>query len=269
MTIDTIRPLLREHLESFGICHFEGEEYWSWGGEALGMRVGMQLNRLREPLVDGAATPKQYRRFYDFIAEPRIAAVVHSMKADAILQSGSYIESQLMVDEAVLDVGCSIGYLTLFYALRSEARSVVGWDWSRRSIEIAREQARKRGVGNVTFEQHDIAVAKADRTFDVVCSTQTLGTPEVGPQALARAAASLRSGGRLICVEPLADVEQATTFLQSAASVNLALQQHEFVYFSDLGERGAYPAFVFQKGGEAVPIDLAASYRRVLDVLAG
>ena len=81
----TREQTLLAHLSSFGVQHFNDETYWEWGLGQLGDRLAEQTDRLRDPIQDGTATPSQVRRFYDHIADPRVAAVVHSLNAVAIL----------------------------------------------------------------------------------------------------------------------------------------------------------------------------------------
>jgi 2-polyprenyl-3-methyl-5-hydroxy-6-metoxy-1,4-benzoquinol methylase len=75
--------------------------------------------------------------FYEFIADPQIAGVVHSMKADAIRVCGQFVAERL-TGPRVLDVGCNIGYLSTWYARVHPAIQVTGVDISSASICVRR-----------------------------------------------------------------------------------------------------------------------------------
>ena len=72
---------LREHMESYGIRHFASSAYWAWGAETLGFHVAKELEKLRKPLERGDATPKQLDRFYNFIAQGKVAADIAGDRA--------------------------------------------------------------------------------------------------------------------------------------------------------------------------------------------
>ena len=59
------------------------------GGKEFGEELATRIDELQEPLRSGELSWEDHQRFYDFIAPPEIAGVVHSMKADAIRSSGS------------------------------------------------------------------------------------------------------------------------------------------------------------------------------------
>ena len=115
MSYSEIKQKLRKHLLSFGIRVFASDEYWTWGGDKLGAKRGERLQALRRPMQE-CPNKEQLLEFYDYIAHPDVSGVVHSMKADTITVSGVEVESSLPPVGRVLDLGCSIGHLTTFYA---------------------------------------------------------------------------------------------------------------------------------------------------------
>lgn len=88
------------HLQRFGIRHFSTDEYCLWGGRILGRKRARELERLRQPIVEGRADDKALVRFNDFIADPVVASLVHSMKAGAIIASGLVVRQQSKDDSA-------------------------------------------------------------------------------------------------------------------------------------------------------------------------
>jgi 2-polyprenyl-3-methyl-5-hydroxy-6-metoxy-1,4-benzoquinol methylase len=257
---------LGRHLLSFGIQQFDSDDYWSWSGKLLGRRRAERLDQLRQPVIDGG-TVKQMVAFYDYICQPSIAKVVHSMKADAIRISGDAVDSALPLKGHVLELGCSIGYLTTYYGLRSARRNVTGIDLSAKAISRARLEAAKRKVWNVAFVCGNITEGLPAAKFDAIVSTQVLGTIANRRNALSLVAQALSPGGILVSVEALGNHLVAESYVAEAAECGLRLMEFDFVYFSDLGENGAYPVFKLALEGTAVSLDLSHQYEQVLDRL--
>lgn len=105
-------------------------------------------------------------------------------------------------DEA-LDLCCGTGDLALELRERvgPEGR-VIGADFSERMLELARDKARSRGVGDVTFEWADaLELPYPDASFDAVTvgfGARNLADLDRGLREMARV---LRPGGRLVVLE--------------------------------------------------------------------
>lgn len=257
---------LNEHLLSFGIRRFRDEGYWSWGGKVLGPSRGSKLEELREPLMSGAS-PVQMKRFYDFIANEKVSAVVHSMKADAIRESGIVIEENLPESGRILDLGCSVGFLTTFYARQSQLRQMVGCDYSSSQIARARKEASRLGLENLRFESCDIQESLPQGEYDVVISSQTLCNIEDLPGSLAIIEKACHEGSLLLAVEALGTADDSIAFVEDVQKFGFGLLEVNWVFFSDLGERGVYPFFVFEKGGVPKKIDFEVHYSKALSRL--
>jgi SAM-dependent methyltransferase len=114
------------------------------------------------------------------------------------------VVEKLEAGALVADVGCGHGESTILMAEAFPASRFVGVDYHAGSIAVARERAAERGVGDrVTFE-----VAGADALpgegYDLVAffdSLHDLGDPHA---AARRAAATLKTDGTLLVVEPYA-----------------------------------------------------------------
>jgi ubiquinone/menaquinone biosynthesis C-methylase UbiE len=73
-----------------------------------------------------------------------------------------------IVDKSVLDVGCGPGHYSITLAQRGAAR-VVGIDFAEGMLQLAREQAKKVGVGDqCTFMMADFYKYSPQEIFDYV-----------------------------------------------------------------------------------------------------
>ena len=152
-----INNALLEHLSAYGLKYFDNDEdYFSWGGYGLGQKNSKELNKLRKPLQRGKAKPYEYRRFYEYIASPNVAAIVHSMKTCAIYETALAVTDNIGSTKTILDLGCCTGYLTTWYAKTCPMSNVIGIDFSGKSIVTAKKYKNKFELNNVEFHQLDI-----------------------------------------------------------------------------------------------------------------
>lgn len=103
--------------------------------------------------------------------------------------------------DLAIDAGCGAG--TLSFEAAQIVASVDGIDGSERMIELARETAAARGIVNVSFEValFESLSDRAGRYDLVLCSSVLEYLPDLAVE-LARLAALLRSGGRMIVSLP-------------------------------------------------------------------
>jgi SAM-dependent methyltransferase len=71
----------------------------------------------------------------------------------------------------VLDAGCGTGHRLVGVARRYPEADFTGIDMTAASLDVARDLARKHGVGNLRFEQGDISHLSVSGEFDLVICT--------------------------------------------------------------------------------------------------
>jgi ubiquinone/menaquinone biosynthesis C-methylase UbiE len=102
-------------------------------------------------------------------------SVLRSHRWRTAANSAAYLLPALRAGQAVLDVGCGPGTITLDLAARVAPGRVVGIDASPEVIDAARAAATNAGFATVDFEVGDVyALEFADHTFDVVHAHQLL-----------------------------------------------------------------------------------------------
>lgn len=256
------RLSIEDHLFTYGIRRFDSDKYWEWGGRELGIKKGMKLEELREPLVNEIASRQDYLNFYEFIADKKVSAVVHSMKADAIAKTGEAIDTRVPSSGTVIDLGCSIGYLSTYFALGSLDRLIVGTDFSPASIKRAREEASRRKIKNIEFYIADYSEQLPVTAASCVISCQSLFSSSLRKHALSRSRSALIDNGRLLCVEPIPNEEELRLFIEDALDAGFFVESFSPVVHADLGEKQMYSLLEFSTHdqGKSGSSDIAESY---------
>lgn len=75
------------------------------------------------------------------------------------------INNILPKEGKIIDLGCGIGVFANYIAASFPKRKVLGIEFDKEKVEIAKKAAKKGGIKNITFESNDItelSFAKAD-----------------------------------------------------------------------------------------------------------
>ena len=101
-------------------------------------------------------------------------------------------------NETVLDIGCGPGPLSMEAASRLPNGNLLGIDLSESMIDLAKNLARTRKVGNVGFQYGDALSLDLDEDFfDVVFSSNAFPWVADQKQFLKETRRVLKPGGRL------------------------------------------------------------------------
>jgi SAM-dependent methyltransferase len=136
---------------------------------------------------------------------------------------------------ACLDAGCGGGDVTLALAgVAGPAGRAIGVDLDDVKIDLARQEAERRGVANVSFEVRDVADWEPGESFDVVYARFLLShLPEPG-RLLAAVRHHLRPGGVIV----LEDIDFRGHFSEPECP---ALERFVELYTKSVQSRGADP----------------------------
>lgn len=229
-----------------------------------------KLNRRIRSVASGP-TARRQRSLYSFATTPVLIGYLQSLRADAIRASGEAVEpwlTTLPVGARVLDVGCNVGYLALWYARRFPHLDVTGCDFVPASIDYATGAVAEAGIGNARFVVADLAVGLPEGPFDAITSTQSISSAEGDRAAmLGRVADALHPGGLLVSVDILPTHAVTGQFIDEASAVGLGLVGAAMAHYGDDGDHGAYPVLAFRKGAEAVEVDLVRMYSEAMQAI--
>lgn len=170
---------LHAYLASWGLRQFPNEvTLYEWQREHIPSDDLHMLNRL---LAERRTTVEAEIAFYDYAARPRVLPALHSQHYDYYLNVGMAIVERIPHARRVLDFGCGVGILTLYYASCFPDVEFLGIDRSPGSIAAASAEARTRGIGNIDFELCADPSRLPEHHFDLILSTHALLQAEADP----------------------------------------------------------------------------------------
>lgn len=207
-----------------------------------------RLELLSRPLNKGRPKKADIVAFYELLATPGVSTWAHSNKFDAIRVTGEFVMQELD-GASILDIGCNIGYLTSWYARQMPSSELMGIDLSPSSIDSAKRQAQKLGIGNVRYAVVDGGRFTPDPLFDCIVDTQGMIDAQSGTATLARILSWLKPGGKLICVPAIGTLTQWSTFLDALTPLSCQITTFNWLSFLGRGERDAYPGIVIRQDG--------------------
>ena len=193
---------------------------WLWQQERTADDVGRRLKYVvirgvqSARLVRGRAHSSWVRRFYALLSPVYDFTF---LKLSGYRQAAQELVAKLEVgdDDAVLDVGCGTGLLTL--PLAKLARQTVGLDLSPAMLEKLSDKAERQDVTLELHEESVLSLPFDDATFTLVTTAFMLLylTAEEKQRALAEIYRVLEANGRLGCLSSQGEI--ADIFLTSEA----------------------------------------------------
>lgn len=168
-----LRAALREHLAWWGLRHFTSDrEYFAWQRQQLSIEELNQLNNQAERKRTGDRFDEI--AFYDLAAQPTILPVLYSQRYEYYEEIGLRTTARFGQAKEVLDFGCGIGVLTIFYARLFPEKNFVGVDRSPTSVAVAQGKADKLGLRNLRFACVDVEDEPLSGAYDLVVATHAL-----------------------------------------------------------------------------------------------
>ena len=129
MASDSLPQSLREHLAWWGLRHFSSDrDYFAWQRQRLPSEDLKRLAFHAEQKRHGDR--RDEIMFYDVAAHPTIYPVLYSQRYEYYEAIGVRTTAHFGQAEDILDFGCGIGVLTIFYARLFPEKNFVGVDRS-------------------------------------------------------------------------------------------------------------------------------------------
>lgn len=168
----------------------------------------------------GGLSYADYPHFHRNMAETS-AAVHDAALVDGILPLAPGLTGALRDGIDVADVGCGRGHAVNLMAAAFPASRFTGYDFSPTAVDAARDEARRLGLTNATFEVVDVAELAEHARFDLVTAFDAIHDQAHPATVLANVRRALRPGGTFLMVDI-----KASSHLEQ----NLALPWASYLY---------------------------------------
>ena len=155
---------------------------------------------IRRFRTGGGLAYEDYPHFHRNMAETS-AAVHDAALVEGILPLVPGLPAALADGLEVADVGCGRGHAVNLMAQAFPASRFTGYDFSVPAVEAAREEARRLGLRNASFEVVDVAELRADGRFDLVTAFDAIHDQAHPAAVLANVRRALRPGGTFLMVD--------------------------------------------------------------------
>ncbi|BDB41955.1 MULTISPECIES: class I SAM-dependent methyltransferase [Mycobacterium] len=148
---------------------------------------------------------REYPRFHALMAEMS-GMVFDGGLIDVVLPIVDGLVDRLRAGVDVADVGCGSGHASNLMAQAFPASRFTGIDFSAEAVAAGGAEAARLGLGNSTFESHDLARLDKVGSYDVITAFDTIHDQAQPARVLANIHRALRPGGVLL----MADVKASS-----------------------------------------------------------
>ena len=237
---------IEEHLKSFNIFRFnnfdEIEDFSLNSNWVEPTDEEIKFLNHREK-ADPSSSFKDNLRFYRAVGKSGLLqSVIFSERYGSYESTSSFVLKNLHGTKKVLDVGCSIGYLTSYYALKIPESSFIGIDFSLESIKKANKMKKKLNLDNIDFAHSDMNNIKyPDKYFDCIVDTQSIYYSKDYLETFNHLKKKLSSYGILITMPGIGEKDQIKLYINQIQTAGFSVQDFRFIKAINLGETEHLP----------------------------
>lgn len=237
---------IKEHLKLFNIFRFnnfdEIEDFSLNSNWTEPTNEEIKFLNHREK-ADPSSSFKDNLRFYSAIGKSGLLqSAILSERYGSYESTSSFVLKNLHGTKKVLDVGCSIGYLTSFYALKIPESSFIGIDFSLESIKTANKMKRQLNLDNVDFACSDMNNIKyPDKYFDYIVDTQSIYYSKNYLKTFNHLKKKLSNHGILITIPGIGEKNQIKLYIDQIQTAGFLVQDFRFIKAINLGKTEHLP----------------------------
>lgn len=157
------------------------------------------MSEVEQKIIDcfrnGGGLPySEYPRFHAMMAEES-AAVFDAALVDVILPLVDGLPDRLRAGVDVADFACGSGHAINVMARAFPASRFTGVDFSEEGVAAAKEEAKRLGLPNATFERRDLTQLDLADAYDVITVFDAIHDQAHPARVLANIYRALRPGG--------------------------------------------------------------------------
>lgn len=157
------------------------------------------FGNVEDQIVDcfrkGGGVPySAYPRFAELMSED--SSKVHDARLiDTILPLVSGLVNRLRKGISVLDVGCGSGHAINLMAKAFSSSNFTGYDFSKKGIAAAKDEARRLKLSNAKFMTRDVAMLNEPKKYDLITAFDAIHDQAKPTKVLKGISRALRKDG--------------------------------------------------------------------------
>ena len=253
--------ILEEHLKLFNIFRFksfdeiENFAYTNWPKPTK--KEIKFLNQRQK--ADPSSGFKDNLKFYSAVGKSEILqSLILSERYGSYESSSNFIVKNLRGLKKILDIGCSTGYLTTYYALKFPESSFIGIDFSLESVKKANNMKKKLNLNNIDFMvRHMNKINYPNKYFDCIVDTQSIYYSKDYLKTFNHLRKILSDNGILITIPGIGEKDLIKQYINQIQNAGFSIINFKFIETINLGEKEYLPTITcsLKKPKENINID--------------
>ena len=250
-----------EHLKLFNIFHFksfdeiENFAYSNWSKPTKDELKFLNQRKKADPsssFIDNL-------KFYGAVGKSEILqSLILSERYGSYESSSNFVIENLNGFKTILDIGCSIGYLTTYYALKIPESSFIGIDFSFESVKKANNMKKKLNLNNIDFMvRHMNKINYPNKYFDCIVDTQSIYYSKDYLKTFNHLRKILSDNGILITIPGIGEKDLIKQYINQIQNAGFSIINFKFIETTNLGEKEYLPTITcsLKKPKENINID--------------
>ncbi len=250
-----------EHLKLFNIFHFksfdeiENFAYSNWSKPTKDELKFLNQRKKADPsssFIDNL-------KFYGAVGKSEILqSLILSERYGSYESSSNFVIENLNGFKTILDIGCSIGYLTTYYALKIPESSFIGIDFSFESVKKANNMKKKLNLNNIDFMVRDMnKINYPNKYFDCIVDTQSIYYSKDYLKTFNHLRKILSDNGILITIPGIGEKDLIKQYINQIQNAGFSIINFKFIETTNLGEKEYLPTITcsLKKPKENINID--------------
>ena len=249
------------HLKLFNIFHFksfdeiENFAYSNWSKPTKDELKFLNQRKKADPsssFIDNL-------KFYGAVGKSEILqSLILSERYGSYESSSNFVIENLNGFKTILDIGCSIGYLTTYYALKIPESSFIGIDFSFESVKKANNMKKKLNLNNIDFMVRDMnKMNYPNKYFDCIVDTQSIYYSKDYLKTFNHLRKILSDNGILITIPGIGEKDLIKQYINQIQNAGFSIINFKFIETTNLGEKEYLPTITcsLKKPKENINID--------------
>ena len=250
-----------EHLKLFNIFHFksfdeiENFAYSNWSKPTKDELKFLNQRKKADPsssFIDNL-------KFYGAVGKSEILqSLILSERYGSYESSSNFVIENLNGFKTILDIGCSIGYLTTYYALKIPESSFIGIDFSFESVKKANNMKKKLNLNNIDFMVRDMnKINYPNKYFDCIVDTQSIYYSKDYLKTFNHLRKILSDNVILITIPGIGEIDLIKQYINQIQNAGFSIINFKFIETTNLGEKEYLPTITcsLKKPKENINID--------------